>query len=106
MRDGRASLGLALAGVFAIAVCVAHPHAVNAQEWSGNEGSVSAEQVASAHIDPARGVEHDPLPRGVVVDPDVAGGEERALSGHHHHSRCYRRDRTAVRGGHPGRFRR
>jgi len=39
MWDGRASLGLALAGALAIALCVAHSHAGNAQEWSGKEGS-------------------------------------------------------------------
>jgi len=39
MWDGRASLGLALAGALAIALCVAHPRAGNAQEWSGKEGS-------------------------------------------------------------------
>ncbi len=39
MRDGRASLGLARACALAFALCVAHPHAGNAQEWSGKEGS-------------------------------------------------------------------
>jgi hypothetical protein len=42
MRDGRAGLGLALAGALAIALCAANPHAAGAQEWSGNEGSTSA----------------------------------------------------------------
>jgi hypothetical protein len=37
MRDGRAGLQLALGGAFAIALCLASP--VQAQEWSGNEGS-------------------------------------------------------------------
>lgn len=42
MWDGRASLGLALAGALAIALCVAHPHAGDAQEWSGKEGSTTS----------------------------------------------------------------
>ena len=42
MWDGRASLGLALAGALAIALCVAHPRAGNAQEWSGKEGSTTS----------------------------------------------------------------
>lgn len=42
MWDGRASSGLALAGALAIALCVAHPHAGNAQEWSGKEGSTTS----------------------------------------------------------------
>jgi hypothetical protein len=33
---------LALAGALAIALCVAHPHAGNAQEWSGKEGSTTS----------------------------------------------------------------
>ena len=40
MRDGRASLGLALAGALGIALCLAGP--ATAQEWSGNEGSTTA----------------------------------------------------------------
>jgi hypothetical protein len=42
MRVGRAGLGLALAGALVIAFCVAHPHAGNAQEWSGKEGSTTS----------------------------------------------------------------
>ena len=42
MWDGRACSGLALAGALAIALCVAHPHAGNAQEWSGKEGSTTS----------------------------------------------------------------
>jgi hypothetical protein len=41
MRDGRASLRLALAGALAIAFCAAGPQAGSAQEWSGNEGSTA-----------------------------------------------------------------
>lgn len=42
MRDGRAHFGLVLAGALAIALCFAYPHAGDAQEWSGNEGSTTA----------------------------------------------------------------
>ena len=42
MRDGRASFRLALAGAVAIALCVANPRALSAQEWSGSEGSTTA----------------------------------------------------------------
>ena len=39
MRDGRASLGLALAGALGVALCLAGP--ATAQEWFGNEGSTT-----------------------------------------------------------------
>lgn len=39
MRDGQASLNVALVGALAIALGVAAPAAGHAQEWSGNEGS-------------------------------------------------------------------
>jgi hypothetical protein len=42
MRDGRAGLGLALAGAFAVALCLAQPRVAGAQEWSGNEGSTAS----------------------------------------------------------------
>ncbi|MBK5197871.1 MAG: hypothetical protein JJE37_06280 [Methyloceanibacter sp.] len=42
MRDGRASLGLALTGALGLALCVGQASAARAQEWSGEEGSTSA----------------------------------------------------------------
>ena len=41
MRDGRASLGVALAGAVGIALCLASPAAAQ-DSWSGNEGSTAA----------------------------------------------------------------
>jgi len=41
MRDGRASLRLALAFTLALALCAASPRHAAAQEWSDNEGSTA-----------------------------------------------------------------
>jgi hypothetical protein len=41
MRDGRARLRFALAGVLGVAFCVALTDVAYAQEWSGREGSTS-----------------------------------------------------------------
>jgi hypothetical protein len=42
MRDGRASLWLALTGALGLALCAVQASAVRAQEWSGQEGSTTA----------------------------------------------------------------
>ncbi len=42
MRDGRARFWLALAGAAVIALCAASLDSASAQEWSGNEGSVTS----------------------------------------------------------------
>jgi hypothetical protein len=42
MRDGRASLWLALTGGLGLALCAVQASAVRAQEWSGQEGSTTA----------------------------------------------------------------
>jgi hypothetical protein len=42
MRDGRASLWLALTGALGLALCAVQAGAVRAQEWSGQEGSTTA----------------------------------------------------------------
>jgi hypothetical protein len=41
MRDGRASLWLALTGGLGLALCAVQASAVRAQEWSGREGSTT-----------------------------------------------------------------
>ena len=42
MLDGRAGLGVAVAGALAMAICAAGPRAASAQEWSGREGSTTS----------------------------------------------------------------
>ena len=42
MRDGRASLWLALTGALGLALCAVQVTAVRAQDWSGQEGSTTA----------------------------------------------------------------
>jgi len=61
MRDGRASLGLALACALAFALCAVQATGAGAQEWSGKEGSTSAGPTLDEYL-------NDAGPDATVVD--------------------------------------